>query len=198
MAFAGEPPPVGGDGRVGINGSNEYVATRAPGGGWSAVDVQPAGKFNEYLGFSSDLSVGVLDSSEPLATLAPAGYNDVFRRATGAGGSFESLVTTTPGCSPAAFLAIHDGVAARNLLFGGGNAGTPSVAPYTHVVFETDGQLPSQPSSGEGCGAGNDLYDAVGGVLYAVNVLPDGKVEPDATVGLQGPDENDFPRPAGQ
>ena len=191
VAFAGEPPPVGGDGRVGINGSNEYVATRAPGGGWSAVDVQPAGKFNEYLGFSSDLSVGVLDSSEALRPLAPAGYNNVFRRATG-GASFESLVTTTPGCAPGAFLAIHDGVAARNLLFGGGNAGTPSVAPYTHVVFETDGQLPSEPSSGEGCGAGNDLYDAVGGVLYAVNVLPGGKVEPAATVGLQGPDENDF------
>ena len=196
VAFAGEPPPTGGNGEFGINGSNEYVATRAPGGGWSALDVQPAtgGKFNEYLAFSPDLSVGVLDSSEALAPLAPAGYNNMFRRATG-GASFESLVTTTPGCAPGAFLGIRDGVAARNLLFGGGNAGTPSVAPYTHVVFETDGQLPSEPSSGEGCGAGNDLYDAVGGALYAVNVLPDGKVEPAATVGLQGPNENGYLAP---
>ena len=194
VAFAGEPPPVGGDGRVGINGSNEYVAMRAPGGGWSALDVQPAGKFNEYLAFSGDLSVGVLDSSEALAAQAPAGYNDIFRRPTG-GASFESLVTATPGCPPGAFLGIQNGVAGRNLLFGGGNAGTPSVAPYTHVVFETDGQLPSQPSSGEGCGAGNDLYDAVGGSLYAVNVLPGGKVEPQATVGLQGSNNSDFRTP---
>ena len=196
VAYAGEPPPAGGNGEVGINGSNEYVATRAPGGGWSAVDVQPAGKFNEYAAFSSDLSVGVLTANEleQLAAGAPGGYPNIYRRATGAA-FFEPLVTRVPGCPPGGFFGVLDGVPAPKLLFGGGNAGTSSVAPYTHVVFETDGHLPSQPSSGEGCGAANDLYDAVGGALYVVNVLPGGKVEPQATIGLQGPNTNNFVTP---
>ena len=180
---------------MGIDGGNEFLATRAPGGGWSAVDVQPAGKLNEYVAFSSDLSVGVLKASEQLAAGAPAGYGNLYRRAS-AGGAFEPLVTATPGCPATVWLSAgRRGEPGGKLLVAGGNAGTPSVAPYTHVLFETNGQLPSQPASGEGCGAGNDLYDSVGGALHLVNVLPDGKVEPDATLGLQGPDENDSVTP---
>ena len=68
------------------------------------------------------------------------------------------------------------------------------MAAFSHLLFEANAALPSTPVP-EGCGAGNDLYDSVGGWLYLVNVLPDGRVEPDATFGRRGRSTNGFVSP---
>jgi hypothetical protein len=80
VAYLGQAPPVGGNGNSGNpnsrgiifgGGDNEYFASRL-GGGWSALDIQP-GSFESvrYQGFSDDLSVGVLSSSEAVVAGAP-------------------------------------------------------------------------------------------------------------------------------
>ena len=62
---SGRPPPTGGTGEIQLDRGDDYLATRAAGGGWSAVDVQPPGVSTEssYLAFSSDSPWG---SSKPV------------------------------------------------------------------------------------------------------------------------------------
>ena len=196
VVYVGDPPASGGNGDVGDGLGNEYVASRLPGGGWSLVDLDPPGYANEYNAFSDDLSAGVLSTAEQLAPGAPAGYRNLYRRAT-VGGVFEPFVAAAPGCGPGAFGSIlNNKLEEGKLLFSGGNEGTGTVAPFNELLFEADGGLPSEPvMAPEGCGAANDLYEWVGGRLYLVNVLPDGRVEPDATFGRQGPKVNGFANP---
>lgn len=65
VVYAGDPPATaGGTGSSGQSNGDEYRATRSPAGGWTQVDIQPTGGFRvEYEAFSSDLSVGILNSS---------------------------------------------------------------------------------------------------------------------------------------
>ncbi len=86
VAYVGDPTS-GGNGSNGNGGGNEYLATRSPAGAWTQVDIQPPGYLSPvYQGFSSDLSVGFLYSSEPLVG-APAG---LYSR-TSADGSYQTL-----------------------------------------------------------------------------------------------------------
>jgi hypothetical protein len=62
VAYVAEPA-TGGNGSTGAGeAGDEYLASRSPQGGWSQVNVTPAGSTinTEYQGFSSDLSVGFL------------------------------------------------------------------------------------------------------------------------------------------
>ena len=205
VTFIGDPPASGGNGNEGIGGGNQYVAARLSQGGWAQVSISASGYANEYAGFSGDLSTGVLGSPEHLGEDAPEGYTNLYRRAidwrSTAGGSLEPLrgsfepLVTTPPCLPAnQFGSVLNGKLHSEPLFGGGNAGTDTTAAFTHLLFEANAALPSTPLP-EGCGAGNDLYDWVGGWRYLVNVLPGGRVEPDATFGRQGPSTNGFVSP---
>jgi len=209
VAYVGDPPASGGNGDVGDGGGNQYLAERASGGGWTQVDVDPSGYDNEYEALSDDLSVGVVVSSEQLAEDAPveAGtakpYSDLYGRslgwrATAAGslepslGSFEPLIAATPPCPVTEFGGDLSNALAHEPLFGGGNAGTAAVPAFSHVVVEADVALPSTPATGtpRTCDADgkleDDLYDSVEGRLHLVNVLPDGKPQPGATIGRQG------------
>ncbi len=86
-----------GNGNEGGGGGNEYLATRSPTGGWTQVDIQPSGyRSPVYRGFSSDLSLGILGSSEPLSANAPAGGYEVLYSRSTADGSANALFTTTP------------------------------------------------------------------------------------------------------
>ncbi len=64
VVYAGSPT-AGGTGSDGAGGGNEYLATRAPGGGWVQSTLTPPDTSSDtiYLAFSSDLSVGVLTLS---------------------------------------------------------------------------------------------------------------------------------------
>ena len=203
VSYAGDPSPRGGNGNEGHGGGNVYVARRSPGGGWTQADVNASGYANEAVGFSGDLSAQALTTSgeEELGAGAPEGYPDLYRRAVGwsaagegpfeaALGSFEALSSATPPCPAKEFGYVLNGKLKNGLGFAGGNTGTGVVAPYSHSLFESDAGLPSTPAAPAGCGAGNDLYDSLGGRLYLVNVLPNGSVEQDATFGRQGPSTN--------
>jgi Fibronectin type III domain len=59
VTFVGTPS-TGGSGRAGKYG-NQYLASRAPQGGWSQVNIGPLGDLETYYeGFSNDLSMGFL------------------------------------------------------------------------------------------------------------------------------------------
>jgi hypothetical protein len=208
VTYIGDPPATGGNGNEGVGGGNQYVATREPGGGWTpGVSISAPGYANDYDGFSGDLSAGVLGSPEHLAEDAPVGYSNLYRRSIGwhptaSGslkpvlGSFEPLFNTAaPPCLPAnEFGSLEDNALFHEVIFGGGNAGVGAVAPFTHLGFEANSEIPSSPETEE-CRAGNDLYDWSGGWRYLVNVLPEGKVEPSATLGRQGLSTNGFVSP---
>jgi hypothetical protein len=183
VVYAGQPTS-GGNGTLGEVG-NEYLATRSPQGGWTQVNLQPAGySETEYQAFSSELSVGVLQSSyscEGLAPLAAGAPGDCYRvlYASSGDGGFQSLFTgTPPNRDSDEFKTAGTG---RSLL---GLVGAS--ADFGHLLFAANDALTpaaevSPPSAGE-----NDLYDSVGGRLYLVNVLPDGLVAPGATFGGSG------------
>jgi hypothetical protein len=208
VTYAGDPPVSGGNGNEGLTGGNQYVAKRsAAGGGWTQVSVNASGFENDYVGFSDDLSAGVLGSSEHLAGGAPDGYHDLYRRSLNwvmaSGGSsfdpqlgpFEPFVTEVP-CTKEFGSRLNNKVLPEPL-FAGGNVGAAGVAAFSHLLFEADARLRAAPIpvAENECAAGNDLYDCVEGVLYLVNVLPDGKVEANATFGRQGPSNDGFLSP---
>ena len=181
VTYVGDPPVTGGDGSSGDGNGNQFVARRSAGGGWTEVDVNGASYANEYSAFPRDLSVGVVFGGE-LAGEAPAGALELFSRATVAGAPFQPLTTTVPACGS----YIADGNPGGGSPFSGGNAGTGAVPAFSHLLFEARGALLSTPEAPAGCGAGNDLYDSVGGRLYLVNVLPDGNVDAHANFGRTG------------
>ncbi len=66
VVYAGLPSS-GGTGSSGLEAGDEYRATRSPQGGWSQENVTPVGglAFVHYSGFTSDLSSGVVSTSQP-------------------------------------------------------------------------------------------------------------------------------------
>jgi hypothetical protein len=133
VAYAGDPPAVGGGGQAGAGNGASYVARRSSGGGWQAQDVQPPEPFSvgpAYVAFSSDLSVGILSGPEALAANAPEG--DFFAHATRGGGEGEYAPFYTGAQSPG-------GVSQP--LFAGANAGAPGVGGFSHLAFESEEDL---------------------------------------------------------
>ena len=191
VTYVGDPPVTGGNGASGDTQGNQYVARRLPGGGWTQVDVNGSTFSNEYSAFSPDLSVGIVAGGQ-LAGEVPAGSLEIYSRATTAGEPFQPLSTAVPSCGG----YIYDGHSSTfPAPFPGGNAGTGTVAAFSHLLFEASGVFPSTPEASVGCGAGNNLYDSVGGRLYLVNVLPDGEVDAHANFGRMGSHADGFKNP---
>jgi hypothetical protein len=203
---------VGGMGDTGASEGNEYVATRAAAGGWSQVNVEPLGINNEgvndltgqkstyYQAFSSDLSVGILQSGEEkepvLSAEAPANYHVLYTHMVSQAGSVPLFTVTPPDRSEKEFESsgvpkIYPG-AGGVLVFAGASAGlSQATAGSSELLFEANDALTTNAVDG-GPGA-NNLYVSVGGRLSLVNVLPDGVAAPSATFGspaLQEPGEN--------
>ena len=89
VAFVGSPT-VGGNELKGAEGGNQYLATRLPAGGWAQSTLAPIDHpRGTFQAFSKDLTVGFLDSLEPLSPLAP-GFGEEIRRE----GSYDVLYTT--------------------------------------------------------------------------------------------------------
>lgn len=215
VAYVGDPHS-GGVGTESGGTGNEFLATRIPTGGWTQVGIQPPAYVSAtYQAFSSDLSVGILDSCEAdlpvLSAGAPGGgYDVLYSRASGDGSYHALFSATPPNRSPQEFGAA--GVRGANnrcfsgqLAYAGANAGTGTVPASSDLLFEADdalltsgGTLESEldedvrkeVKSGED---GNDLYDAVAGRLSLVNVLPDGTVAPHATFGSAPSSVNEPP-----
>jgi hypothetical protein len=91
IAFVGGPTE-GGSESSGHHGGNEYLATRQPGGGWKQANVTPEAPSAVYQAFSSNLSVGYLDATEPLSPTAP-GFGETPEFA----GDYDVLYSTSLG-----------------------------------------------------------------------------------------------------
>jgi hypothetical protein len=190
VVYEGDAPSTGGNGFELPNGTgNAFFAARGL-GGWSATDITPPSpqgpkelvQGENYVGFSSDLSIGTLVSREggkgkPLTEGASI-CDGLYQRTSD--GAFHALFETTPipTPSPCGYGQFYAGASAAS----------------THRLFQTKTALSSEAEESkveeEGCGERMcNLYDSVGGRLISVNTLG-GKPAPDATFGSQVRDIN--------
>jgi WD40-like Beta Propeller Repeat len=179
VVYPGDPPPVGGNGSIGSKEGNEYLAKRSGAGVWSVTDLQPprlAAPF--YQAFSSDLSTGILDSSEALSAGVPAEYHVLYSTVLGSDAYSPFFTVMPPHRSHEEFMAYRvpaNYFASPPLAYAGASS------DMRHLLFEANDALTKEAVDG-GLGA-NNLYDSVEGRLRSVNVLPSGEPEANATFG---------------
>ncbi|HTC71748.1 MAG TPA: hypothetical protein VK655_02595 [Solirubrobacteraceae bacterium] len=208
LAYVEGTPPVGGNSSKGVNGGNEYLATRLPGGGWSQKVLSPElANYSVFEAFTPDLSTAFVSSRQPLAPDAP-GYGekvpyeqnyDTLYTVRTAGGAYVPLSTAVPPYRP----RFSFGTAERTSLIplepvaAGGCSSSNCLslegtsANYTHLLFAANDALTSASEGRPGAEGGvsetfrheNNLYESVNGQLRLVNVLPDGTTHVDATFG---------------
>ena len=197
VVYAGDPASVGGDGHYGAGGGNEFLATRAPDGGWTADDLQLEGRQIQYQAFSSDLSVGV-SGSKPLIESANQSFL-LYAHPTSAGvvGEYWPFITDFSSAVARQNNAKLGSYGNGGLFNSGANAGTPESATFSHLLFEANNAL--TPNAIEAGPEYNNLYDNVDmAELHLVNVLPKRASEPSASFGsarapqTQGPDPPDL------
>jgi hypothetical protein len=186
MAYIGESAVTSGTGEDGQDLGNQYLATRAPAGGWTAVNIEPpSGNISEkpvYQAFSSDLSVGFLswDGRTALTAGTPGdGYHILYSRTSSDGSYHPFLTTTPPNRAPSEFgsyeIPYQD---IGSLVFAGASSN------LEHRLFVANDALTANAlDRGE---TENNLYDSVNGQLRLVNVLPDGTSQPNAIFGSAG------------
>jgi hypothetical protein len=209
VVYQGEPTHNGEAGAQGTGLGSPYLAKRMAGGGWEQASIASAGhRFGRYQGFSSDLTTGVVESptespeDEPLpGGKAPECYRerkkeciDLYFHPLGEE-DYQPLFTAMPHrANLEEFQALvgasgENGSGKGHAVYAGGSA------DMSQLLFEVDDALL------EGGGAleselGDDLHqEQVGGEfgdylydwhnkeLSLVDVLPDGKLAPDATFG---------------
>ena len=198
VAYIGDATSGGGNGEGGTGIGNQFLASRLAGGGWVTKSIQPPGAFvTEYEGFSSDLSVGVLESKGtdlPLSEEALGdGYEMLYARATSID-AYRPLFTKAVQPSRIGGFGSNGTVNrfGRDIpspVFAGGSAS------FSDLLFEAndallggDGVLESELqrdvkaeiAKGENK---NYLYDSAEDKLSLIDVSPEGKVVPDATIG---------------
>jgi Fibronectin type III domain len=190
--YVGDPAASGGTGSIGKGGGDQFLAVRGA-GGWTASDIAPPGSQTlsqeGYQWFSNDLSVGVAGvwdnpPLKPALTTDAPGSNCyvLYAHADGAGS----------GQNPYSALYTKAQVSGEcgDLLFAPLFAGAS--ADSSHFIFQDQPALiaGAEKATGNGeeyCYEHCNLYESVGGLLRVVNVLPDGKADPNAVFG--GPSE---------
>jgi hypothetical protein len=196
VVYEGDPSRESESGTgVGGNGAgNAYLATRSVGGGWTQIDLQPAGYFEaKYQAFSNDLSTAFLTSPSetrlskgpPLAPQAPGENYTVPYARDNSDGSYHPFFLE--GEEPRNEPSLNGGGGSTGFGFGtrGGGDEPPvyagSSADLSVNLFEANGALTAD--SVFGGTADQNLYTSVNGRLSLVNVLPEGRSEPNATFG---------------
>jgi hypothetical protein len=163
VIYPGDPSVTGGGtGSSGDGNGDEYLAKRSPGGGWTQADIQPTGGFRaEYEAFSSELTVGILSTNDPLTADSPPEECRVPYSRTNGDGVYHPALTATQaqgGCGEPRFAGVS--------------------ADSSHVLFTSAAALTSNAAAGD-----NNLYDSSAGQLYLVNLLPDGTTATNASFG---------------
>ncbi len=199
VVYAGEPPVTGGTSAVGASFGNEYLSTRLPGGGWTQVPLESEanGKHDQYVAFTTDLSVGLSDGHNIPDTDALHGYESLYTHtmAGGVGGEYDPLFTAAPDRPGSELVA--DG-SLNGLVYAGANTGAGAVPASSHLLFESnagllegEGDLEKElgedvrreVEEGKHSSLVHYLYDSVDGRPYLVDVLPNGRVAPGASFG---------------
>jgi hypothetical protein len=186
VVYPGDLPPTGGGGQAGQGSGDQYLATLSPGGGWTVANILPVGDQGaRYQAFSSDLSVGILESGALLAPEAPPGglYSHVV-----SGGDYKPLYARER---------------TGRTLYAGANTGGSGAPAMSHLLVEAGGssllddganfERELEENIKRGIEEGKEakaLYDSVEGRLSLVSVLPDGKVDANASFGSLPNPEN--------
>jgi hypothetical protein len=205
VAFVGSPG-VGGNEDAGEGSGNEYVARRSGDGVWVQGNISPVGfPSGVFEGFSDDLSVGFLDSIEPMAASAPGfgeanlqggNYDVLYSTSTATDGGYVPLLTTSPPYRSrldfGTFGVGHESLPKarqgneRVLMYAGASADS------SHVLFEANDAL--TPGAEGGSAAHykeeNNLYEYADGQLRLVNVLPDNSTKANASFGAPNFESN--------
>jgi hypothetical protein len=210
IAYVGAPG-TGGNEDAGYGGGNQYLARRSSDGTWSQSNISPPGfRSAIFQGFSSDLSVGFLDSLEAMASDAPGfgeeakfggSYDVLYSTNTADVGEYTPAFTVTPpDRSRLDFRSVN--VPAQ---FPGGTSGRdnePRTLAYagasadsTHVLFEANDALTPEAEGGTASyyEEVDNLYETVDGSLRLVNILPDGSTKANATFGASGLEAGESP-----
>ncbi len=166
VAFAGTPPLEGGNGSMGLGAGNQYVATRDPEGGWSQHSLQPLGYLSPVISaFSTDLDQSIVRSQEPLLAGLPADDELLYVQKNSDGVEEPLITVAPPNRPPSEFRTIYAGAS----------------SDFSRFFFEANDALVSPAVDG---GASQfNLYESYAGKLRAVNVLPGGGGEPNASFG---------------
>lgn len=201
VAYVGGPT-TGGSELAGAGRGNEYLGSRLAGGGWTQTNISPAGVVLDlFQEFSSDLSVGFLDSAEPLSSLAPGfgetpsgyrgNYDIPYETSTSQVGEYTPLLTTKPpyrsmeSFETAPYPAFYSFEYSRSVAIAGASS------DLHHLLFLANdaltGASEGRPAAEGGAGGSfetkSNLYEWVDGQLRLVNVLPDGTTHVNATFG---------------
>jgi hypothetical protein len=187
VVYMADPAVIGGNGDTGAGEGNDWLATRTA-QGWQTSDISPVGSHagEIYEGFSSDLSVGILedDQQPPLSPDAPPGCQVLYARDS-ASGAYRALFTTSKvprECGKPHFAG--ESADGSQIIFQDEAALTENALETEQPVGESiEGHSNTGSEAGEACEFSCDLYDSVAGQLRLVNVLPGGEADPDATFG---------------
>ncbi len=200
FTYVGDPT-VGGNGNSGFGSGNEYLSTRSAGGGWAQINLQPPGIHSAYYqAFSSDLSVGVLQSgigesvggsrNEVDERLSPEArgenYKVLYRHRIGEA-DYEPFFSKAVSLHRAAGEFGSSGFPESSSASRGVLAYVGGSENMSHLFFEVDDALTK--GAVDGGTKEDNLYESVGGKLSLVNVLPDGGSEPNARFGSPGENE---------
>jgi hypothetical protein len=204
-------PTVGGNESQGFSKGNEYLGARLPDGEWKQTNLSPevpgvslTGEYAKailYEDFSSDLSVGFLESIVPLASTAPgygeplpeySGLYDVlYSTHTEGGGGYVPLFTTKPPYRGYEEFQTAGRIRAPEVDRGHHLAFAGASSDLTHALFEANdaltGASEGRPAAEGGASPSfaneNNLYEDADGQLRLVNVLPDGTTHANAVFG---------------
>jgi hypothetical protein len=188
IAFVAAPGSSGGNGAEARDEGNEYLARRPPGGnvaGWLTEDIMLPTAEGElaidqaeagYLSFSSDLSVGIFTEKNlraPTEPTAPPNCYSLYSHTSDDGRNHALFShTETPGwCGR--YISRH--------FPGGSGFFVGEAADHSQQFLQTIAALNGEAS--EASGIGFNLYDASGGALRLVDVLPTGVPVSNATFG---------------
>src|SRR4029077_14441451 len=173
---------------------NQYLS-RFDSPGWSTQNLTPGVpstrefgiEANLDVGFSPDLSIGVISGQTPLAAGDLAGYPNLY---VAHGAQLEPIVTERPRNRPPDSFGYANDLGQpieRSLRFAGGNRGAGGASSFSHILFEANDALTRDASDGRV--RANNLYEWFEGHLRLVNILPNGKADPNASYGIRYPDE---------
>ena len=181
----------GGNEFSGYEKGNEYLGTHLPDGGWAQTNISPSldsSTYSSFTGifgqFSSDLTIGFLESNDPLSSEAPG-----FVEAPSKGRNYEVPYSTSTSGSTYIPLFTTKPPYRSKESFRTEVAGVSSDS--SHVLFSANdaltGAAEGRPAAEGGAGSTfenqRNLYESAGGQLRLVNVLPNNTTHVNAEFG---------------
>jgi hypothetical protein len=166
VVYEGTPFSIGG----GAIRENEYFSKRTS-SGWQTTALSPAseayGSGQGYVGFSTDLSEGLLTQLSSIVPSAPSEYPNVYSQPTGDPGDVSPLVTQAP---PNRSPGTRVGGNRFEVGFGGASADMSRI--FIAADDALTGETSFAPAAVDGGEGKSDLYELHDGQLALVNVDP--------------------------